>query len=125
MGYGTDPLASLKYAKYLLAESDRAIKIVISITDGAWAQTDACDDILRQLRGAGVITALAFVDDTEWHNEMYKDMMSTHPWLVRSNEITIDSHGCEVSVLVNGADDLFQLAKRMVKVGIQRNLING
>jgi hypothetical protein len=125
MGYGTDPLASLKYAKYLLAESDRAIKIVISITDGAWSQTDACDDILRQLRGAGVITALAFVDDTEWHNETYKDMMSTHPWLVRSNEITIDSHGCEVSVLVNGADDLFQLAKRMVKVGIQRNLING
>jgi hypothetical protein len=120
MGRGTEPLKALKYAKYVLAESRRAVKLIISITDGAWSQRDECDNIVRQLRKGGVLTALAYVDDTDWWNERYADY---GPNYKRSrSEITIDTHGCEVAVLVNEASQLFGLAKRLVKVGIARNL---
>jgi hypothetical protein len=122
MGRGTEPLKALKYAKYILAESKRAVKLIISITDGAWSQDKDCDDILRQLRKGGVLTALAYVDDTDWWNERYASYDQS--WQRQRSEITINTHGCEVAVLVNEASQLFGLAKRLVKVGINRNLAN-
>ncbi len=106
-GGGTAPLDSLKYAKYLLAESDRAIKIVVAITDGTWSDTKECDDILRQLRRGGVLTALAYVETDSW-------------W---GGQSLIDSHGCEVAVNLTNTSDLFDLGRRMVQVGVARNLV--
>jgi hypothetical protein len=109
LGGGTAPLESLKYAKYLLANSSRAVKIAISITDGAWSETDECDKLLRELRRGGVITALAFVE-------------SSGGWWGGGS--VIDSHGCEVAVNVTDTSDLFTLGKHMVKTGVARNLAN-
>lgn len=120
MGGGTEPLKALKYAKYVLAESTRSIKVLITITDGAWSQSQECDTIIRQLRKGGVLTSLAFVDDTDWWNERFVETYGEN--YRRSSKVTIDSHGCEVAVLVNEASDLFKLAKKLVKVGINRNL---
>ena len=105
IGGGTAPLESLKYGKYILAESKRAIKIAIVITDGVWSDTDACDDILRELRRGGVLTALAFVEGGGW-------------WAPEK----IDSHGCEVAVNISDISDLFNLGRHMVKAGVARNL---
>ena len=107
MGGGTAPHKALEYTKYIMANSDRAIKIVIPITDGEWSNSDACDTVLRELRRGGVLTALAYIET----------------WGYRGSDVTINSHGCEVAVDISHPRDLFTLARRMVKVGIQRNLV--
>ena len=104
----TEPLKALRYAKSVLANSDRAIKIVISITDGVWWGGAESDEILQYLRKAGVLTALAYVSD---------------PSCQRAGDTTrIDTHGCAVAVNVTDGKDLFTLARQMVKVGVHKNL---
>ena len=107
---GTDPYSSLKYTKNVLAQSNRAIKICIVITDGTWGNSDRSDDLLREFRRAGVITALAYIEDG---------------WSRGNNqEVELDSHGCEVAVNIAEMSDLFTLGRQMVKLGIARNLVN-
>jgi hypothetical protein len=104
----TEPLKALRYAKSILANSNRAIKIVISITDGVWWGGQEPDEILQYLRKAGVLTALAYVSD---------------PSCQRAGDTTrIDTHGCAVAVNVTDGKDLFTLARQMVKVGVHKNL---
>jgi hypothetical protein len=104
----TEPVKALRYARSVLANSKRAIKIVISITDGIWYGGAECDEILKYLRKAGVLTALAYV---------------TNPDYQRAGETThIDTHGCAVAVNVTNGKDLFTLARQMVKVGVAHNL---
>lgn len=106
MGGGTDPLASLRYAQNILAGSNRAIKLCIPITDGAWSHSSECDDVIRQLRRGGVLTALAFIENPGWNGAT----------------TTIDTHGCEVGVNITDSSHLLTLGREMVKVGIARNL---
>lgn len=106
MGNSTDPYDSLMYAKSVLANSNRAIKVLIPITDGWWSDAESCNDLIRQMRQAGVITALAMIG-------AYRGYESG---------VSIDTHGCEVAVAVDEMPQLFKLAKDMVKVGISRNL---
>lgn len=104
----TEPLKALRYAKSVLANSNRAIKIVISITDGVWWGNNEADEILQYLRKAGVLTALAYVSD---------------PSEQRPGRTTqIDTHGCAVAVNITNGKDLFTLARQMVKVGVHKNL---
>jgi hypothetical protein len=109
MGSSTEPLKSIQYGRSVLANSKRAIKIFIAITDGWWYEDAPANDIIRHLRKAGVITALAYISGKDWNGNVMKP-----------NEI--DSHGCEVAVNVTDMPDLFKLAKGMVKAGIARNL---
>jgi hypothetical protein len=104
----TEPLKALRYARSVLANSKRAIKIVISITDGIWWGGAECDEILKYLRKAGVLTALAYVSNPDYQ----KPGETTH----------IDTHGCAVAVNVTNGKDLFTLARQMVKVGVAHNL---
>jgi Mg-chelatase subunit ChlD len=105
---GTAPLKSLRFAQNVLAQSNRAIKLCIPITDGAWSESQECDNVIRQLRNGGVLTALAFIENQGWN----------------STSDGIDSHGCEVTVNITNTADLFTLGRSMVKVGIARNLAN-
>jgi hypothetical protein len=104
----TEPEDAIKYAYSVLANSNRAIKIVIAITDGQWYDNKNCDRMLSQLRKAGVITALAYV--------------SNPMWLSEGQTIKIDSHGCEVATNITKTSDLFTLARKLVKAGVGRNL---
>lgn len=113
-GNSTEPLEALQYARQIVAESKRAMKIVVTITDGEWGSPDACDNILRNLRNNGVLTALAYVDDTDWWNERVGTQ--------REGVKSINTHGCEVATLVNKPAQLAQFARRMVKSSIARNL---
>ena len=108
-GGGTEVIGALAYAKSVLAESNRAIKICIAITDGYWYDYQKADEVLQQLRRAGVLTALAYIDTGYY----------------KSDTLTIDSHGCEVAVNITDPRDLFSLGRSLVKAGIQRNLLNG
>jgi hypothetical protein len=110
LGDSTDPYKSLVYARSVLANSKRAIKVLIPITDGVWSEAKECNDLIRQMRKAGVITALGMIGaPVEKHEN-------------GSVTTNLDTHGCEVAVSIDDMAKLFVLAKNMVKVGIERNL---
>lgn len=108
---GTSPKSALTYAKNVLAESKRAIKICIVITDGIWGSAEQCDKILKEFRRAGVLTSLAYVTDPSgtWGDP---------------NPNKIDTHGCEVAVHIADTSDLFTLGRNIVNLGVARNLVN-
>lgn len=107
-GGGTDPKVAIEYANSVLAESERAIKILITITDGEWGTTTDVDSIVMRLRNAGVLTSLAFISDPKHLSD--------------GQTIRINNHGHEVAVNITDARDLFTLARRLVKLGSARNL---
>lgn len=107
-GGGTEPRDAIKYAHSVLANSTRAVKLIITITDGAWWDAKEADNMLRQLRKGGVLTALAYVMDPEDRED--------------GSTILIDSHGCEIAANITDSRDLFTLARKLVKVGVARNL---
>jgi Mg-chelatase subunit ChlD len=104
---GTEPFKAVNYAQSVLANSNRAIKILIPITDGEWYGAKNTEDIIRRLRSAGVITALGMIG--------YR---KPEP----GAEIAINTHGCEVGVNIDEMSNLFTLARAMVRLGIERNL---
>ena len=106
---GTDPKRVVEYAKSILAESTRAIKVFIAITDGEWYDNKDTDASIVRLRQAGVITSLAYISRPSEN--------------VDGRTITINNHGCEVAVNITDARDLFTLARKLVKVGVARNLV--
>jgi Mg-chelatase subunit ChlD len=106
MGNSTEPYRGLLYARSVLANSTRAIKLMITITDGWWGDAASCDEVVRELRAGGVLTALGYI--------------SSHSY--NSGTVHIDTHGAEVAANITKMPELFQLAKRIVKVGISRNL---
>ena len=108
---GTNPAKALKKAKDILANSNRAIKLCITITDGEWYGAESSETILREFRNAGVLTALAYIED-DWGRKY------------RTSALEINSHGCEIAVKVDEMSDLFNLGRSMVKLGIARNLVN-
>jgi Mg-chelatase subunit ChlD len=99
---GTDPLKASKYATRVLAESDKAIKIYFNITDGEWSDASTNDEEIKHLRDAGVLTALAFVNEQPVES--------------------INAHGCEITSHITNTADLFTLGRKIVKVAIDRNL---
>lgn len=103
---GTDPTKALQYAKYILAQSSRAIKLLIVITDGDWntASLEKSEATIRELREGGVLTSLA------WLNSYDMDMN------------TVNTHECEIVAHVRKAGDLFHLGRSIVEVGISRQL---
>ncbi|CAB4123818.1 vWFA domain containing protein [uncultured Caudovirales phage] len=107
-GGGTEPAKAVQYAHSVLANSNRAIKLCITITDGEWWNANATDNLLRQLRKSGVLTALAYVVDPERLSD--------------GDTLKINSHGCEVATNITDSRDLFTLARKLVKVGVGRNL---
>lgn len=107
-GGGTDPKIAMEYANSVFAQSERAIKVLISITDGEWGTTPEVDSTVMRLRNAGVLTSLAFISDPKH--------------LADGSTIRINNHGHEVAVNITDARDLFTLARRLVKMGSARNL---
>lgn len=105
---GTNPTKALQYAYGELANSSRAIKLLIIITDGVW--DGKCLDLTRkmitELRDGGVLTSLAWLDN----------------WREAVDLSTIDTHGVEIVSHVRNAGDLFHLGRSIVDVGIQRQL---
>lgn len=108
---GTNPLTALQNTRNILAESERAIKLCITITDGVWGSAEESDKLLREFRRANVLTALAFIKNDGWTSQ--------------GEATNIDSHGCEIAVRIDDTRDLFTLGRSIVNLGISRNLIAG
>ena len=104
-GGGTSPLQALKYSTKVFADSSRAVKVLFTITDGEWSDSDECDKLVRRMRDGGVLTALAYISGA-YDGESAKDK----------------HHGSEVFSHIRNSADLFVLGRQLVKVATQRNL---
>ena len=100
---GTSPGGALEYATKVLAESERAIKLLLVITDGAWFDTEEAETKIRRLRRAGVLTNLTYI--SSWDNGL-------------------NAHGCETAQWVSNPGDIIGIARGIVKVGIARQLLS-
>lgn len=101
VGGGTEPLDALKVANNILAESDRAVKIMFVISDGAWYNAEPSEELLRKMRTSGVLTAFAYIGD----------------------QLTT-SHECEIAMRVGATSELLGIGRQLVKTAIARKLAN-
>lgn len=102
---GTDPKDSLLYAKKLLAETSKPIKLLFMITDGAWG-TEQGENAIKEMRNAGVLTCQAYLSGYEIsaeHLEGYR-------------------HNFELLTQIKSAKDILTLGRNLVRLAISRNL---
>lgn len=105
---GTYPVDGLRYAQGLLESSSRAIKLLITITDGAWGDADTADALIASMRYNGVLTSIVHILDA-WmqqrvdNNEFYGD-------------VKLQTHNCEVAHTVRDPHDIAEFAKKLVQM---------
>lgn len=110
-GGGTDPENALLYAKRVLAETDKPIRILFMITDGQW-NTDEGEASVEQMRSAGVITCQAIIAD------FYDNTIPT-------KYLEENRHKFELLAGIKSAKDILSLGKDIVRLSINRNLVAG
>lgn len=107
IGGGTSPLKGLQYANYVLAQSERKTKVLFTITDGVWSESERADGIIQTLRDGGVLTSLAYIE-TSGRQTSIAD---------------VDAHHCEAIAHVTNPADLLNVGKSVVNLAIARNLV--
>lgn len=102
---GTNPEHSLLYAKRVLAETTKPIKLLFMITDGAW-DTDEGEQAIKEMRNAGVLTCQAYLSQYQ----------------VSAEHLEPYRHGFELLTQIKSARDILTLGKELVRIAISRNL---
>jgi hypothetical protein len=105
---GTDPQDSLLYAKRVLAETEKPIRILFMITDGSW-NTEQGELAVREMKEAGVITCQALITGSDVVNKEYLEHYR---------------HSFELMTSIKSAKDIIVLGKELVRLSIKRNLTN-
>jgi len=135
VGGGTSPLKAIKYAQQILNNSPKAIKVMLIITDGHWADEHLCEDTITQMRDSNVLTGLAFLQDEksqEYLKEMgagtpaTEDMDESELWSRKVYGINedglykIDGHRCEVVADTTQPADLPKFAQELARISRAR-----
>ena len=105
---GTNPESAILYAKKVLADSEKPIKILFMITDGAW-DTDKGEKAIVDMKNAGVLTCQALI---------------TGGYEVSAEALNHYRHGFELMTSMKSAKDILILGKELVRLAIVRNLVN-
>ena len=113
-GGSTNPLSSLRKTSEILQHSSRAIKMMLMITDGQWANTSACEQVIATLRNNGVVTGFVYLQPADTP-EIYIRRDETGTQLV-------DAHCCEAAVMLTEPRQIVDFAKQLTKVSRERLL---
>ena len=105
---GTNPENAILYAKKVLADSEKPIKILFMITDGSW-QTDKGEKAIVDMKNAGVLTCQALI---------------TGGYEVSADSLNQYRHEFELMTSIKSAKDILILGKELVRLAITRNLVN-
>jgi hypothetical protein len=102
---GTNPTNAILTAQNIFANTDKPIRLLFMITDGAW-DSDKAEESVRKMREAGVITCNAII-------EQY----------ARSAE-SLERHRHQFELLhqIISAKDILLLGRQLVRLAIARNL---
>ena len=104
-GYGaTNPLQGLKYARDTFSNSSRAIKLLVTITDGYWFDKQESDAVVAEMRMSGVVTGLLHLLD-EYYVKAYE----------QGGDYRIDGHGCDVVKTIDNPHDITDFARQLVQ----------
>jgi hypothetical protein len=104
---GTNPESGLLYAKRVLAESDKAVKVLFMITDGQWNTEDG-EKAVSEMKNAGVLTCQALIS----HYQHTAEDLDNY------------RHSFELMTSIQSAKDILTLGKELVRMAIARNLVN-
>jgi len=104
---GTNPTEAILYAKRVLAETDKPIRILFMITDGAW-DTEEGENAVMEMRKAGVLTCQAYLDESD----------NAGSYIERYR------HSFELLTQIKSAKDIVILGKELVRLAISRNLVH-
>jgi hypothetical protein len=104
---GTNPTNAILTAQNIFANTDKPIRLLFMITDGAW-DSDKAEESVRKMREAGVITCNAII-------EQY----------ARSAE-SLERHRHQFELLhqIISAKDILLLGRQLVRLAIARNLVS-
>jgi hypothetical protein len=117
-GADTYPLSSIQYAKSILDQSSRAIKMFIAITDGHWSDALSCDQAIMNLRMSGVLTGLVYLNNFESaFSRVYQQTADDGTVTVK-----VDGHKCEVVTSVANPLDIVNFAKSMTRLSQKKML---
>jgi uncharacterized protein with von Willebrand factor type A (vWA) domain len=105
---GTEAEYAVRYATKLLAESTKPVKLFFAITDGEWSDTKVCDEEIKKLSRAGVLTAFAYIP------ESHEEVVLTHE----------KAHYSDVASVIRNPFDLVGMARIIVQNAISRRLTN-
>lgn len=97
----TDPIGGLRKAQGIFAESARAVKVLLTITDGSWGDAVEHDKVVNDLRLGGVVTGLVNLA-TGWRVE--------------------DDHNFELVANINNVRGIISLGRELVATATSRNL---
>lgn len=103
---GTEAEYAVRYATKLLAESEKPVKLFFAITDGEWSDTQVCDEEIRRMARAGVLTAFAYIP-------------TPHERVTLTHE---KAHYAEVGAVINNPFDLVGMARKIVHTAIARRV---
>jgi uncharacterized protein YegL len=105
---GTNPEKAIMYAKNVLANSDKAIKLLFMITDGEWDTTTG-EQAVKDMKSAGVLTCQALITGREQ---------------VSAETLNQYRHGFELMTSMKSAKDILILGKDLVRLAVGRNLLS-
>jgi hypothetical protein len=83
------------------SNSRRNVKLLFTITDGDWQDTENADQVISTLGSSGVITALALIGNEVSPKTTHENLISSH---------------------ISHPDHLIGLAKSIVKMAIAKSL---
>lgn len=105
---GTYPKEAILYAKRVLAESNKPIKLLCMITDGAW-DTQEGERAITEMKNAGVLTCQALLYEGR---------------VLGADYLNTIRHSFELVTQLQSAKDITTLGKELVRLAISRNLVN-
>lgn len=104
---GTNPTQAILTAQNIFATTDKPIRILFMITDGAW-DSDKAEESVRKMREAGVITCNAIIEES----------------LRTAESLERHRHQFELLHQITSAKDILLLGRQLVRLAIARNLVS-
>ena len=115
----TNPYRALIEAERTLKASSKPNKLFFAITDGQWSDDKDCNDVIKRMKEAGILTVVVYLSN---------DSDSLHGFMLRAREgdesakayLTSLNHGAHIFKSVSEPKDSLALANEIIK-----NTLNG
>jgi hypothetical protein len=103
---GTNPLNAILTAQNIFAKTDKPIRILFMITDGAY-DSEKADESVSKMREAGVLTCNAIIEERDYPIEAFER----------------NRHEFELLQQIKTAKDILTLGRQLIRLAIKRNLV--
>ena len=110
----TNPYRALIEAERTLKASSKPNKLFFAITDGQWSDDKDCNDVIKRMKEAGILTVVVYLSN---------DSDSLHDFMLRAREgdesakayLTSLNHGAHIFKSVSEPKDSLALANEIIK----------